>query len=133
MPRKPVTFDDVREIGLKLPEVEASSAYGAAALKVGKSLLACTAINKSAEPNSLMVRIGHEDRDRLLKEQPDVYYVTDHYAPYPCVVVRLAKIRRAALSELLGAGWRFVMERTPRRAAKKKSAIRSKRGKATPR
>ena len=120
MPHKPVTFDDVREIGLKLPDVEASTAYGASALKVRKSLLACTAINKSAEPSSVMVRIGSADRDRLLKEQPDVYYVTDHYAPYPCVIVRLPKIRREALKELLGTAWRFVVERTPERKKKKK-------------
>jgi hypothetical protein len=114
MPRKPLSFDDVREIGLKLPDVEESTTYGAPALKVGKSLFTCPAINKSAEPHTIVVRISFEDRDRLLKEQPDVYYVTDHYVNYPSILVRLPRIRRAELRELLGTAWRFVIERAPK-------------------
>jgi hypothetical protein len=125
MPRKPLSFDDVREIGLKLPDVEESSAYGAPALKVRKSLLTCPAINKSAEPQSIMVRIGFDDRDRLLKEQPDVYYVTDHYVSYPCVLARLPRIGRPALRDLLGMAWRFVIERAPAPSKKKRGKRRS--------
>ncbi len=118
-PRGPVDFDTVRELGLALPDVEASTAYGAFALKLRKKLLACTAINKAAEPNSLMVRLAFEDRDRLIETQPDIFYLKDHYAPYPCVLVRVPKIRREALRDLLGDAWRFVMERAPERATKR--------------
>jgi hypothetical protein len=119
MPRKPLSFDDVRAIGLKLPDVEESSTYGAPALKVGKSLLTCPAINKSAEPDTIVVRISFEDRDRLLKEQPDIYYVTDHYVNYPSILARLPRISRAELRDLLGTAWRFVIERAPKRAPRK--------------
>jgi hypothetical protein len=125
MPPKTLTFADVRKIGLTLPEVEEGTAYGAFALKLRKKLFTCTAINKSAEPNSLLVRLGMAERDELLKAEPDVYYVTSHYEPYPCVVVRLSKIRRDALRELLGASWRYVMESTPQRAPKKKTKKKS--------
>jgi hypothetical protein len=118
MPRA-LTFDDVLEIGSKLPDVEKSATYGVSALKIGKSLLTCPAINKSAEPNSIMVRLPFEDRNRRLAERPDVYYLPAHYEPYPCVVARLPKIRRSELRELLGAGWRFVIERAPTRAKKR--------------
>jgi hypothetical protein len=111
--RRPVDFDTVREIGLSLPDVEASTAYGAFALKLHKKLLACTAINKSAEPSSLMVRLAVDDRDRLIEQQPDVFYLKEHYAPYPCVLVRLPRIGREALRDLLGDAWRFVMEGVP--------------------
>ena len=111
--RRPVDFDTVREIGLSLPDVEASAAYGAFALKLHKKLLACTAINKSAEPSSLMVRLAVDDRDRLIEQQPDVFYLKEHYAPYPCVLVRLPRIGREALRDLLGDAWRFVMEGVP--------------------
>jgi hypothetical protein len=121
-----VDFETVRETGLALPEVEASTAYGAFALKLRGKLLACTAINKAAEPNSLMVRLAFEHRDRLIKEQPEVFYLKDHYAPYPCVLVRLPKVGRGALRDLLGDAWRFVMESTPHRAPK-----RGKRAKPT--
>jgi hypothetical protein len=129
--RKPLSFDDVRELGLALPEVEEVTAWGASGLKAAKTLMACEAVNKSAEPSSLMVRISLEDRDRLLKDQPDVYYLTPHYEPYPCVLARLPKIRRDDLRELLGASWRFVMERTPARKAAKKRGVRAAQPKPT--
>ena len=120
--RTALDFDVVREIGSTLPEVEESTAYGTFALKVRKKLFACTAINKQAEPNSLLIRLGFKDRDRLIEEHPDVYYLKDHYAGYPCVLVRLSRIRRAALREVLGEAWRYVIEMTPEKRPRKKRA-----------
>jgi hypothetical protein len=121
MPRKPLSFDAVLEIGLSLPDVEESTSYGVPALKIGKKLLTCPAINKSAEPGSIVVCLSFADRDRLLKEDPAVYYVTDHYVPYPCVVVRLAQIRRTALRALLSDAWRYVIEKAqPRPKTRRK-------------
>ena len=123
MPRAKVTFDVVREIGLELPDVEESTAYGAFALKVGGNLLACTAINKSAEPGSLGVRIDFDQRDALLAEAPATYYVTDHYVNYPMVLVRLSQIRRDQFRDLLTASWKFVtsQKKKSRRAGKAKT------------
>jgi hypothetical protein len=39
---------------------------------------------------------------------PDVYYVTEHYVDYPTVLVRMARIRRAALRELLNLAWQLA-------------------------
>src|SRR6185437_960419 len=98
----------VREIGLALPDVEDSTMHGALALKVRGSLLACMAINKSAEPGSLGVRIDFDQRDALLAEAPKTYYVTDHYVNYPMVLVRLSQVHVDELRDLLGSAWRFV-------------------------
>ena len=81
MPKNTVNFDTVRNIGLALPGVEESTAYGSPALKVQGKLMACIAINRSAEPGSPVVRVDFDDRDELLAAAPDVYYVTDHYVP----------------------------------------------------
>ena len=62
MPGRKVTFDIVREIGLALPDVEASTMYASPALKVRGNLLACLAVHKSAEPESLAVRIDFDQR-----------------------------------------------------------------------
>lgn len=94
-------FDTVRKIGLALPDVVDSTAYGAPALKVRGKLLACIPTNKSAEPDSIVVHIDLEHRAELLRERPDIYYVTDHYAPYPTVLVRLSRITRTDLAALL--------------------------------
>lgn len=126
MPRTKITFDVVREIGLKLPDVAASTAYGALALKVRGNLLACVAINKSAEPDSLMVRIDFDQRAALLAEAPETYYVTGHYAGYPCVLVRLSQIRKDELRDLLNSAWRFV---TSQNGAKRAALTSSRRRK----
>jgi hypothetical protein len=121
MPRKKIDFDTVRRIASALPDVEDASAYGAPAIKVRGKLLTCIPTNKSAEPDSLAVRIGIDQRAELVATAPDVYYFTDHYANYPMVLVRLSRIHPDALRDLLGASWRFV-------TAKTSSVKRSARG-----
>jgi len=103
-----IDFDTVRKIGLGLPGVEESTTYGSPALKVHGELLACIAINKSAEPGSLAVRIGFDRREELIEAAPDTYYLTGHYVNYPVVLVRLSQIHLDALQGLLRAAWRFV-------------------------
>jgi hypothetical protein len=69
----------MQKIALALPGVEASTAYGAPALKVRGKLLLCVPTHRTAEPGSLMVRVGFDDRAELLAAAPDVYYVTNHH------------------------------------------------------
>lgn len=111
-----LNFDTVRELGLALPDVVDGTAYGAPALKLGGKLLACVPTNKSAEPNSICVRIDLEQRTELLHQQPDRYYITDHYAPHLTVLVRLSRITRVDLRELLRDAHRFVMRSAPKAA-----------------
>ena len=115
--RQAVTLDTVRELALALPEVEESTAYGATAFKIRGKMIACQAINKSAEPNSLVVKIPFEARDELIAAEPDIYYVTDHYVDYPSVLVRLSRVHRDALRGLLVMAQRFASQtaKKPRR------------------
>lgn len=113
MPSKHIDFDAVRGLARALPDVEESTTYGAPALKVHGKLLACPAIHRSAEPETLAVRIGLEQRAELMAARPDLYYVTDHYVNHPCVLVRLGRIDRRSLRKLLGLSWRFVTAKTP--------------------
>jgi hypothetical protein len=106
--KKTVNFDLVRDIGLKLPGVEESTAYGAPALKVRGKLLACVPSHRSAEPESLVVRVDFEDRAELLAAAPDVYYLPDHYAGFSAVLVRLSLVTPDTLRDLLGMAHKFV-------------------------
>jgi hypothetical protein len=108
VPAKKTGFDVVRRIGLALPEVEEGKSYGSPALKVRGRMFACLAIHRSAEPNTLAVRIEFDRRDELIAAEPETYYLTDHYVNYPCVLVRLARIHEDALRDLLLLGWRFM-------------------------
>ena len=82
------TFDTVRELGLAPPGVEAETTRGALALTVRGKMFACRAVNRSAELDSLRVRLNFEQRDELIAADPQTYYVTDHYVSYRGVLVR---------------------------------------------
>ena len=112
MPRNTINFDTVRKIGLTLPGVEESTAYGSPVLKVNGKLLAGIAVNRSAEPGSLMLCVDFADRAELIAADPDVYYVTDHYAGN-AVLVRLSRVNPDVLRDLLGMAHKFVT-RIPR-------------------
>jgi hypothetical protein len=108
MPGKKVDFDVVRKIALALPEVEESTIHGTPSLKVRGRLLTCPAIHRSAEPDTLAVRMDFDQRAKLLAAEPGVYYVPDHYVNYPTVLVRLSRIDRTSLKQLLRLAWQFV-------------------------
>ena len=112
MARKKIDFDVVRELASALPHVEESTIHRAPSLKVRGRLLTCPALHRSAEPNTLAVKIDFDQRDELIAEDPSTYYVTDHYVNYPIVLVRLSRIDRNALNDLLGMAWRFVSSKT---------------------
>jgi hypothetical protein len=121
MPGSTINFDTVRVIGLALPGVEESTAYGSPALKVHGKLLACVPSHRSAEPGSLVVRVDFDDRVELLAADPDIYYVTDHYIGYNAVLVRLSRVHSEALRELLGMAYKFVTRKVaPRSPARKR-------------
>jgi hypothetical protein len=113
--RSAATFEIVRRVGLALPDVEEGTMYGVPALKLRGKLLACMTSHKSAEPNSLAVRLSFEQRDAMLADAPDTYYLKPHYVGYPVVLVRLSRIGRDALGDLLHAAWREVSASAPPR------------------
>ena len=101
----------LREIALQFPDVEDGTTERGVAFKARGRLLTCAAIHESAEPGSLVVRIGVEQRTRLLAAYPDALYLTDHYAKHPAVLARLARLDRESLRDILGAAWLFVTEK----------------------
>ena len=113
MPRG-VTFETVRTMALGLPGVEEGSTYGRPSFKVGGRLMACRAINKSAEPDSLMVVVDVRDRDEMMAGEPDVYYTTPHYEG-GCVLVRMRRVHVDALRDLLAMSRQYVAAKVARR------------------
>ena len=116
-------FDIVRTVGLDLPDVEAATKYdGSPMLKVGGSFMAGLATHRSAEPGTLVVRCDLETRASLLEDAPEAYYVTDYYQRYPLVLVRLSRIDRDALRDLLSVSRRLTLPKTRRGGRVKASA-----------
>jgi len=110
-------FKVVESIARTLPDVEVTTSWGAPALKVRGRMFACMASHKSAEPNTLVVMMDFPDRDALVEDDPATYYLKDHYLNYPCVLVRLSRVRADALRDLIGGAHRFISARAPRKSA----------------
>ena len=106
--KRRVTFELVRRLALALPGAEEGTLYGGVAFRVGKTMFACQPTHRSAEPNSLVVRISFDERDELLRIEPETYYLTEHYVGYASILVRLSRVHPDALSGLLKTAYNFV-------------------------
>jgi hypothetical protein len=109
----PDRFRLVRQVGLAFPGVEAVTRYdGSPVLKAGGCFMAGLASHASAEPGTLVVRVGAEERQWLLDDAADTYYLTDYYRKHPVVLVRLARVDRTALHDLLTVSRRLTLEKS---------------------
>jgi hypothetical protein len=110
-------FDIVTQIGLTLPGVAAVTKYdGTPVLKVAGVFMAGLATDPSAEPDTLVVRHDLDERELLIADAPETYYLTDYYRSYPLILVRLSQVNRDALHDLLSVSWRMTLEKTARRS-----------------
>jgi hypothetical protein len=114
-------FERVRAIGLGLPGVEESTSYGTPALKVKGKLL----VRLREDGVTLVVIVEPGTREVLMRARPKTYFITDHYAPYPqLMLVDLASVRQAELRGLIEDAWHLiappkldVTRKAPRRRA----------------
>lgn len=99
-----MTFDEIREIAMSLPNVQEHQVFGGPTFKIGKRFLACIA---KIDKDTLVLKVPDRlEREYLLSTNPDVYYLTDHYASFECVLVRMPKADRAELCDLFEQAWR---------------------------
>ena len=87
-------------------------------LKLGGCFMAGLATHRSAEPDTLVVRADVEERELLLEDAPDTYYLTDYYRRYPLVLARLACLGGDAVGDLLSVSWRLTAAKARKRGRK---------------
>jgi hypothetical protein len=102
--RREVTFDSVRQAAQPLPGVEDSTSYGTPALKVKGQLLA--RLHQSGD--CFVLRATFENRKKLMRSDPAIFYITDHYQEYPWVLVRFLTVDPDALPKIVEDAWRLV-------------------------
>jgi hypothetical protein len=117
-----ITWETVREIGLKLANTTAGTAWRSPTLEVNGRRFAGVPVHRSAEPDSFAIHCDFAERDALIDEQPDVYYTAAHYENYPCVLVRLSRVNRDALEDLLRMAHRFVSSQPQGRRSTRREA-----------
>ena len=99
-----------------MPGVEASIKYDGSPSVEGRRCRSWPAIatDESAEADTLVVRCEFDDRELLLEDAPETYYVTDYYAKYPVVLVRLSEVTDDALRDLLSVSRKMALEKSRR-------------------
>lgn len=102
-------------MALSLHGVRESTSYGTAAFKVRAKLIA----RLKEDGESLVVGTTFEEREEMIAAEPETYYITPHYLNYPWVLVRLRKVHRDAMRDLLKGAVR-------RAGASKRGGRRSK-------
>jgi hypothetical protein len=117
-------FARVAAIGCTLPDVVLTTTCGKPTLKVRGTMFVCAASHKSAEPDTLVVMMDIADRDLLIAEEPDVYYLTAHYVGYPCVLVRLRAVGADALRGLVIGAHRFVSDKRKTRSSRHSRSVK---------
>ena len=119
-------WSDVVAAGRRLPEVEEGTWFRTPCLRVRKKSFC----RMKEDGETLVVRVVDlEDKDALLRGQPDVFFTTPHYDGYAYVLVRLAVVERAQLAELIEDAWRLVApKRLRRRLRRRLSQERRDRG-----
>jgi hypothetical protein len=93
----PAAFEAVRQIAHRLEGVEDGVSYGTAALKVRGALF----IRVREDDDTLVLRCPIEQREALIAEDPDTFFLTDHYVNYPWVLARMSAINPAALRDVV--------------------------------
>jgi hypothetical protein len=107
------TFDTVREIVSGLPNVEEGTSYGTPAFRARGVLF----IRLWEDNETLVVRTEMDRRDEMIAEDPETHFLTDHYLTYPWILVRLPRIKKDALGDLLSVAWQLAA--TKKKPAKK--------------
>jgi hypothetical protein len=101
--RRPLDYEAFLRVAHELPGVEEGTCYGTPAVRVAGRFLA-----RLREDGALAIRCSFEDRSRLMEEHPTAFYVTDHYANHPAVLIRLSKVRLDLLRDVVEKAWRRV-------------------------
>lgn len=98
-------YEALCKTALKLPGVELSTSYGTPSIKVRGKILG--RLRTEAE-GAFAIRCDFLDRQILMQAHPQAFFITDHYLNYPMVLMRLEKVGRRELTDLLERAWRMV-------------------------
>ena len=106
------TFDDVRLLGMQLPEVTESTSYGTPALKVRMKLVCRMWGDREHNRNNvhdtevLVLFCELDMKPVLLENHPDVLFTVPHYDGYGAVLVRLADVDLDDLADWIEESYR---------------------------
>ena len=98
--------ETVRQLALSLPDAVERTSYGTPAFFVKKKLFA----RLLEDADTVVIKIDFAQRQILMQAKPQTYFITDHYLNYPMMIVRLSKVTRTALRDLLKDAWEYASQ-----------------------
>ena len=105
------SFDDVLELGKSLDGARDAMSCGRLGLKVKQTVFAWL----EDDCETLMVRVEPDERERRLREAPGVFLTTVSFGRHAWMRVRLSKIARPQLEEVIRAAHGLALPRGKRR------------------
>jgi hypothetical protein len=113
------TWDDVHELAMALPLVEETTKWGNRTWAVQRGFvwvrpLRPRDIEEVGEQDGPIMgaRVAHEhEKQALLAEDVDVFFTISHFDGNPMLLVRLDRISRPRLAELILGAWAEVAPR----------------------
>ncbi|MGH9443836.1 MAG: MmcQ/YjbR family DNA-binding protein [Thermoanaerobaculia bacterium] len=122
-----IAMREAKKLLLKLPDVVEGTSY-----KMPSFLVHGRFFARFRDDDTVLVLQlkAIADRDVLMEIDPSAFFFTDHYRNYPAVLVRLAKVPRSLLADVVKEAWRHVSSMPPARkraAPRRRSSLRRKR------
>jgi len=100
-----VNYDIVRRVALTFPDVRESTSYGTLALKAKGKLF----VRLKEDNETIVLRMEFDQREAMMAEDPETYFITDHYREYPWVPARMDRLKSEALRDLLQVAYRNAL------------------------
>jgi hypothetical protein len=97
MPARKLSLSTIRRVALALPGVQEGTSCGTPAWRHKGRLLA----RLHQHGASLMLKVGFEAREHLVRADPKTFFITEHYRNYPSVLARLDRLTSVDLRKLL--------------------------------
>jgi hypothetical protein len=93
----------VKKLAKELPEVEESTWFHTPSFKVRKKSFV-----RLREDDVIVVMVDEDEKEILVRSEPNVFFTTPHYDGYPAMLVRLSTIEPDELREVLIESWRRI-------------------------
>ena len=92
-------LEKIQAIALELPGTYEKTSYGTPAFFVKKKMYA-----RIKEDGTTLV-VYNNERDEWIAQDPDIFFITDHYLNYPLLLINLLKIKQGLLKDMLRTAW----------------------------
>lgn len=97
----PVSYAAIRDLAITLPGVIECDAEGGRALVVGEATIA----RLRRDGLTLALAVPLPERDRLLREQSEAFFVPEPCRAYPVVIARLEAATLDSIAPLIRRAW----------------------------